>query len=189
MSINELELIKQAKAGDSLAANDICTMYKSLVVSIARRYYLVGGDTEDLISEGMAGLLNAIISFDSTKNDNFKAYASTLIIRAIIGAIRHNNTEKAKLSTDMLFYDDEDGIQIAIDELNPEDDFLQNEKVIELRARINAKLSTLEIKVLDLYLEGYNYHDIAHRLGKQDKCIDNALNRIKNKTRKVLKGE
>jgi RNA polymerase sporulation-specific sigma factor len=189
MSINELELIKQAKAGNTFAANDICTMYKSLVVSIARRYYLVGGDTEDLISEGMSGLFKAIISFDCTKNDNFKAYASTLIIREIIGAIRRNNTEKAKVSSDMLFYDDEDGIQIAIDELNPEDDFLQNEKVVELRAKINARLSPLEIKVLDLYLDSYNYHDIARKLNKQDKCIDNALNRIKNKARQVLKGE
>ena len=189
MIIDELELISQAKAGNTLAANDICAMYKNMVASIARKYYLIGGDTEDLIQEGMKGLYNAVLSFDKDKNDNFKAYAYTLILREIISAIRHNNTDKAKSNNDMLFYDDEDGYQVPLDGLNPLDELLQNEKVEEILQSIYSHLSPMEVKVLNLYLEGYNYHDIAHFLGKPDKSIDNALNRIKTKSRKILKGE
>ena len=89
----------------------------------------------------------------------------------------------------MLFYDDEDGFQIPVDGLNPLDELLQNEKVEEMLQTIYSHLSPLEVKVLKLYLEGYNYHDIAQFLNKPDKSIDNALNRIKTKSRKVLKGE
>lgn len=184
----ELSLIYKAKAGDTLALDTIFANYKQFVTSISRKYYLVCGDLEDLVIEGMMGLYKAILSYDETKNDNFKAYAYTIILREILGAIRHDNTNNNKMFSDMMFLDDEDGIQFTGDELNPEDDFLQNEKVKEMLQSIKSRLSGFENKVFELYLAGFNYHDIAQKLDKTDKSIDNALNRIKNKLQ-YLKGE
>ena len=186
----ELSLIYKAKAGDTLALDAIFAKYKQFITSISRKYYLVCGDIEDLVIEGMMGLYKAILSYDESKNDNFKAYAYTIILREILGAIRHDNTNNNKMFSDMLFLDDEDGIQFTGDELNPEDDFLQNEKVKEMLQSIKEHLSAMENEVLGLYLDGFNYHDIALTLGKSDKSIDNALTRIKTKLKDIFyKGE
>lgn len=188
MTKDELELIKLAKAGDTMALEDIFAIYKNMVVGISRKYFLVGGDTEDLIQEGMMGLFKAVVSYNENKNDNFKAYAYTIIVHEILGAVRHNNTDKVKSNNEMLFFDDEDGIQFAEDNLNPEEEVIQNEKVEGMLSTIKSHLSDFENKVLSMYLDGYNYRDIATRLHKTDKSIDNALNRIKSKLQ-YLKGE
>lgn len=189
MVTNELELIKRIKSGDEIAKSDLYYMYKSLVSSIARKYYLIGGDIEDLIQEGMLGLFRAVDMYDHDKNDNFMAYAYIIIERAIIYAIRRNNTEKEKQHQDLFIASTNDGMQFPDEELSPEEYILQNEKAEELLDSIREHLSPQEKKVFKLYLEGYNYHDIADTLGKSDKSIDNALNRIKTKSRIILKGE
>ena len=94
MTNEEIELLQNAKNGNATAINKILTDNKPLVNQIARRYFLLGGDRDDVLQEGMIGLFNAINSFDFAKSDSFKNYASKVVEREIITAIRRENTSK-----------------------------------------------------------------------------------------------
>ena len=175
---DEQIILKKATSGDSDAINTILNQNKNLVVSIARKYYLLGGDKEDLIQEGMIGLFKAISTFSTEKSDNFIPYAITLIEREIISAIRHANTNNNQVLTDALFVENEDEIH---SNLSPESDYLNSESTQELMEEIYKNLSSFESSVVKYYLKGYTYIDIAKILNKSSKSIDNALHRIKDK--------
>jgi RNA polymerase sporulation-specific sigma factor len=175
---DEQQLLLSAQSGDNDAINQILTNNKNLVVAIARKYFLIGGDKEDLIQEGMIGLFKAINSFSAEKNDNFVPYAITLIEREIISAIRHANTSNNQVLTDAHFVDSEDEIHSSI---SPESDYLSGESTHELITEIYKNLSPFEQSVVKYYLKGYTYIDIAKILNKSNKSIDNALHRIKEK--------
>ena len=178
MSERELELLKLAKSGSAYAIDELLAIHKHLVVSVARKYYLLGGDKEDLIQEGMIGLFKAINSFDSAKNNNFVAYAITLIEREIITAIRRANTHAQQFLSESLLFDNDDELPSND---SPESEFINEESRVELTQEISLHLSTFERQVVEFYLKGYNYVDISKMLGKSGKSIDNALTRIKKK--------
>ena len=178
MKDNEIKLLNLAKAKDAGAVEQVLVKYKHLVVSIARKYFLIGGDKEDLIQEGMIGLYKAVNSFDASKNNNFSAYAIMLIEREIISAIRSANSGNQQALSDSVFIDNDDELG---DFACPETDFIDEESINELTREINAKLSKFEKVVVDYYLKGYNYIDIAKITGKTSKSVDNALSRIKKK--------
>jgi len=174
------ETIVLAQKGDSSAINIILNEYKSLVSSISRKYYLLGGDSEDLIQEGMIGLFKAINAFDFNKNDNFKNFAMRVVEREIISAIRRENANKNKVLDESVLIDDIDYIH---EDNYPELNIITEESYKELSVEILKNLSELERKVVKLYLKGFGYVDIAKVLKKSPKAIDNALTRIKNKLR------
>jgi RNA polymerase sporulation-specific sigma factor len=174
----DLELLHLARSGNNDATNELLVNHKHLVVAIARKYYLIGGDKDDLIQEGMIGLFKAISSFDEAKNNNFVGYATTLIEREIISAIRHANTHAQQVLSESVLIDNDDELP---DSASPETDLISEENTIELTHEINEKLSAFERKVVEYYLKGYNYVDIAKLLNKPNKSIDNALSRIKKK--------
>ena len=177
MKDKDLELLKLAKEKDESAIEQVFAKYKHIVVAIARRYFLIGGDKEDLIQEGMVGLFKAINSFNADKSDNFLGYAGMIIEREIISAIRRVNTGSQQILTkSVLIGDDELG-----DSACPETEFIAEESTSDLTKEIFGKLSGFEKIVADYYLKGYNYQDIAKITGKSSKCIDNALSRIKKK--------
>ena len=178
MSKEQLEILKQAKSGDADAIDKLLAINKHYVVAVARKYYLIGGDKEDLIQEGMIGLFKAITSFDTTKNDNFEVYAITLIEREIISAIRRANSHSQAFLSESVLLDHDDEIA---DNASPESDLISEENTIELTNEIFSKLSNFEKQVVQLYLKGYNYIDIASKLNRESKSIDNALSRIKKK--------
>ena len=178
MKKEELELLEQAKLGNTDAIDKLLATNKHLVVAIARKYYLLGGDKEDLIQEGMIGLFKALSTFDPQKNDNFGGYAVTLIDREIISAIRRANTSNQHILSESVFIDTDDEFT---DNISPESDLISQENTNELTKEIYGHLSTFERSVVDLYLKGYNYIDIANKLNKDSKSIDNALSRIKKK--------
>ena len=178
MKNNEIELLNSAKAKDAGALEQVLTKYKHVVVLIARKYFLIGGDKEDLIQEGMMGLYKAVNSFDAEKNNNFSAYANMLIEREIISAIRSANSGNQQALSESVFIDNDDELG---DSACPETDFIAEESTNELTNEINTKLSKFEKTVVDYYLKGYNYIDIAKITGKKPKAVDNALSRIKNK--------
>ncbi len=183
--LEDIELLTSAKNGDENAINQILSENKQLVVAIARKYYLLGGDRDDLIQEGMIGFFRAITSFDAGKNTSFKNYAIRLIERSIISAIRHANNCNNQLSSNSLpLFDSDD----CIGDDCPENQILGEERYRELQNKIKTLLSDFEQTVTELYLKGYTYVDIANKLDKTPKSIDNALTRIKNKL-KILKGE
>jgi len=175
---SDIELLKDAQNGVEDAINYLLSIHKHLVVTISRKYYLIGGDREDLIQEGMIGLYKAIKSFNVSKNDNFVAYAIKIIEREMITAIRRANSSSQQILSDSIFIDHEYDL---VNQENPESDILSEESTIELTREINGKLSAFERSVVELYLKGFNYVDISKVLKKSSKSIDNALTRIKSK--------
>ena len=136
------------------------------------------------------GVYDAALTYNVEKNDSFRAYAHVIIVRCILQAIRKNNTYHNKILADVMYLDGDESVQIVADDADPENDLIQNEKVEEMLQSMREHLSDMENEVLALYLAGFNYHDIAHKLGKSDKSIDNALTRIKTKLKDIFyKGE
>lgn len=178
MSEEIKDLIIQAKTGNSEAIDDILKKYKHLVSAISRKYYLLGGDRDDLVQEGMIGLFKAINTFDFEKNDNFKTFAMRIVEREIISAIRRENANKNRVLDESMLLDD---VELLHGDNYPERDVLTEESYRELSDQIYKSLSTFEIKVVKLFLKGYAYTDIAKFLNKTPKSIDNALTRIKSK--------
>ena len=172
------ELLTRARGGDGDAIDSLINMHKNLVVSISRKYFLIGGDSEDVIQEGMAGLFKAITTYREDKGVPFRGYACKLIEREIISAIRHAMSHSQQVLSDSLLLDNEDTFSQGG---SPESDFISEETTEELTREIYDKLSPFERQVVNYYLNGYNYLDIAEILGKSSKAIDNALTRIKNK--------
>lgn len=178
MKENELELLKAAQEKNEEAIDQVFSQYRHLVVAISRKYFLIGGEQEDLIQEGMVGLFKAVNSFDIDKNDNFSVYATMLIEREIISAIRRANAGSQQVLSDSIFIDNDDELG---DSACPESDFINEERTEALTTEIFQKLSKFEKVVADYFLKGYNYVDIAKLTNKTPKSIDNALSRIKKK--------
>ncbi len=190
-------LALKAKDGDEEAMNELLTKYKSTVNMLARSYFLVGGDMEDIVQEGMIGLYKAILSFSKEKA-SFKTFATICIKHQIQTAIRKASSQKNMLLSSALpIYeledneDDADKSEIILPSQlpSPDDTILANENMTELKKKIKQSLSTMEIKILALYLKGYSYNEISDIGGYSKKSIDNALSRIKNKLTFLKKAE
>lgn len=178
MSEEIKDLIVLAKSGNNVAIDEILKKYKHLVLAISRKYYLLGGDREDLVQDGMIGLFKAINTFDIGKSDNFKNYAMRIVEREMISAIRRENANKNRILDESVLLDD---VELLHGDNYPEIDIITKESYKELSDEILSVLSSLERKVVTLYLKGYQYLDIAKKLNKTPKSIDNALTRIKSK--------
>lgn len=192
-------LALNAKAGDEIAMNELLIKYKSIVNKIARSYFLVGGDMEDIIQEGTIGLYKAILGFNPNRSTSFKTFAVVCIKHQIQTAIKIASSEKNKiLSSALPIWEQSDGeedyesrleIIIPSDLPSPDDSLIANENIRELKAKIKKSLSPLEVKVLNLYLKGYSYNEISDIGEISKKSIDNALTRIKNKLTFLKKAE
>lgn len=194
--LTDEQLIKKIKNGDESAENELFSRYKDLVVKIARGYFIVGGDLEDLVQEGMIGLYKAVKGFSDEKEASFKTFAVLCIKHQIQTAIKHANTNKNKpLSSAVSFQSfTENGASENLDflpidlvlESTPEEKVIDKENFKSLNERIKSHLSPLEFKVLKLYLQGYSYKEISSSLKVSSKSIDNSLSRIKSKLRSKL---
>lgn len=195
----EKDLILKAKNGNEGALDKIMEMYKPLVVKIARKYFLINSSFDDLIQEGMWGLFKAYRSFDLDSGIAFKSYATLIINRQIQTAIKANNRNKnMPLNTyfsinnqgKILFNEeseseDENGFFLPSNSLTPEESILFREKICEINKFVEKILSSFEKRVLHLFVSGLNYVEIAKKLKKEPKSIDNALCRIKIKLRNL----
>lgn len=199
----EIEILKKAKQGNEEATSQIMNMYKPLVMAIARKYFLINSSLDDLVQEGMIGLFNAFRSYNLDGVTSFKSYASLCINRQIQNAIKINNRNKniplntyfsinnqgkillqLKNSEDKE-EDEENGFYIPSKSLTPEESIIFREKLNEVNKTISTVLSKYEKQVLFMYIAGLNYNEIALKLKKQPKSIDNALSRIKIKLKDV----
>ncbi len=193
----EENLIKDAQNGSADAVNTLLQKYKSLVNKIARSYFLIGGDMEDIVQEGMIGLYKAIINFSEGKHASFKTFASLCIKHQIQTAVKVASSEKNMMLstalpiTERIHDEEEEEIEILIpsDLPSPDDKVLQREKMQELQKAITSALSPLENKILALYLRGYSYNEIAQMGNLSKKSIDNGLSRIKHKLSFLKKRE
>ncbi len=182
------ELALQARQGDTKALNDIFGKYKNIVNKISRSYFLLGGEFEDIIQEGMIGLYKAIQNFSDNKNASFKTFASMCIKHQIISAIKVASSQKNMVLSSALPIseqndEEDDSLEIILPSSLPQPDqtVFEKESIAELQEKIKKTLSALEIKVLSLYLKGFSYNEISEKANMSKKSIDNALTRIKSK--------
>ncbi|HHU73520.1 MAG TPA: RNA polymerase sporulation sigma factor SigH [Clostridiales bacterium] len=195
------EILILIQEGDQIALDYIMEKYKYLVRSKAKALFLIGGDKDDLIQEGMIGLYKAIRDYRSDKDNSFFNFADMCISRQIYSAIKASNRKKnIPLNTYISLYtpinresgDGEDK-EVLVDiiyqkyVLNPEELVIDKENTSMIEYSLVRRLSNLEKQVLSLYMQDLKYQQIAEVLGKEPKTIDNALTRIKMKLNQVLK--
>ena len=190
-------LIDIYRKGDEAAIEVLFERYKDIVRKKAKAMYLAGGDSDDLIQEGMIGLYKAVRDYDDTKEAAFKTFASMCINRQLINAVAVSNRKKniplnTYVSFDMPAYPDEDNETRLVDilkpesEQNPEKLFIDREYSDSFKKKLFDRLSSFEKQVLDLYLTGMSYTQIAKVLGRDEKSTDNALQRLKSKIRRLV---
>ena len=190
------QIVEMSHNGDSAAEEYLLDKYKNFVRSKARSYFLVGADHEDIVQEGMIGLYKAIRDFRPDKLSSFRAFAELCITRQIITAIKTATRQKHiplnnYVSLNKPLYDEESDrtlLDVIVEGRisDPEELIINMENVGNIRTKINEVLSSLEQQVLNAYLDGKSYQEIAEALGRHVKSIDNALQRVKRKLEKNL---
>ena len=175
-------LIQEAKKGNPDALEQLVSNFKGLVRALANRFYLVGGNKDDLLQEGMLGLVHAINCYDESKG-SFPSFAQLCILRQILDAVKRDSAVKQKALRD---YENLDEMQDLPDGSNPLDSLLRKEYASKVAQVLADKLSPLEKKVVTLFSEGYSYEDIAKSLGKSVKSVDGALQRARHKLAEFL---
>lgn len=193
------ELIDRLRRGEESIMDYICEKYKNLVRSKAKSMFILGADNEDLIQEGMIGLFKAVRDFDAGRDASFYTFAELCISRQMYTAVQASKRQKHRplntyVSLDSSNANNDDGREnLLLSELmtdrteqSPEELFLDKERVADLERTIEEELSDFERQVLDLYLTGMSYTEIAKVLGRDEKATDNALQRLKSKIKKRL---
>jgi RNA polymerase sporulation-specific sigma factor len=186
------ELVMAARSGDDGALCDLLNKYRAFARVKARSYFLVGADREDIVQEGMIGLYKAIRDFNPDMQSSFRAFAELCVTRQIITAIKTATRQKHGPLNNYVSFSrpvsgDDDGERVLGDVIpttaisDPADLVISAERIRALQAHFDEVLSDLETEVLRLYVEGKSYQEIAERLQRHVKSIDNALQRIKRK--------
>lgn len=192
------ELIVRLRDGEGAITDYIMDKYKNLVRRKAKSMYILGADREDLIQEGMIGLFKAIRDYDTGRDASFFTFADLCVSRQMYTAVQASRRQKhIPLNNYISLYgntsenrDGEDALANVLatgSGLNPEELIIDRENVDRLEMLIERELSSFEKQVLDLYLTGMGYQQIAKVLGRDDKSTDNALQRIKHKLRKAIR--
>lgn len=194
--LTDEELVSLAKDGDTMALEYLISKYKNFVRSKARTYFLIGADREDIIQEGMIGLYKAIRDYRYDRQASFRAFAEICVTRQIITAIKTATRQKhmplnSYVSLNKPVYEEESERTLS-DVLtqgkagNPEELFIDQEDYLDIESTMQRILSPLEQEVVNLYLEGKSYIEIAQHLNRQVKSVDNALQRVKRKLEQYL---
>ncbi len=185
---DELKLIELAKSGNLEATEQLFANYKTFIRLLARKFYLVGGDTDDLVQEGMMAFYKALNTYDATKNNNFRSYLKLVVNRHLVNIVKSANSYKYSPLNESFNLNDQgevelgdNSVPIVAEGVDPETNILSEENIKLIHEKINSLLSDYEKQIFDLYMLGYNYVDIANQLQVSSKSVDNALNRIKNK--------
>lgn len=196
--LSDEKLIQLYKDGSEFAIDCLFEKYKNLVRKKARAMYIVGGDNDDLIQEGMIGLYKAIRDYDQEKEASFMTFASMCINRQMCTAVTVSNRKKhmplnGYVSLDVpVVNNNNDETAHLLDvihndvEQNPEKLFIDQESADNIEKSFGEVLSSYEQQVLSLQLDGYDYMQIAKKLDKPPKSVDNALQRIRNKLNHVI---
>jgi len=192
------KLIDISRNGDSQATDYLIEKYKNSVRAKARMLYLLDGDNDDLVQEGMIGIFKAIRDYDAQKDASFKTFVNICIDRQMYDAVRKSNRKKnLPLNSYIPFgysrSEENENSGYDIDRMalgksnNPEDIMIERENTDRIFEGLNENLSSFEKEVLRLYIEGLNYTEIAETMEKTPKSIDNALQRVKAKCTAQIK--
>lgn len=190
-----IELIEKAKCGDIESMETILQFFKPKVNAICREYFLIGSDFDDILQEGMIGLYKAIQNYDKVKNDNFSRFASLCIHRQIQSAVKNANAKKNMPLNDY-FSINEDGSVESDGERSPQIILVTKDRIVEkislqkeknsyIINQIKELLNELQYKILLLYLNGYSYNEISQMTEMSTKKIDNTIQTIKKKLKKL----
>ena len=198
-SMTDEQLIRELKKGDTAVTDYIMDKYKSMVRKKVRAMYLFGGETEDLIQEGMIGLIKAVRDFDPSAGNSFSSFAQLCISRQMYSAIEASKRKKhIPLNSYVSLYEESevrrDGKKLPlIDTIGTEKEsdpaalYFSREYTEIFIEQLKEKLSPLENHVLYLHLMGTDYRKIAEILEKTPKSIDNAIQRIRSKAEKMIR--
>ena len=194
--MSDEDLINVIKSGDKPALDFLMSKYKELVNMKVSKYFIVGAEKEDIVQEGLIGLFKAIKSFNPNSNNSFKTFANMCIERQLITAIKSSNRQKhmplnSYLSLNVAAYeeDDESSILDIFDSHqieDPLDTITKKEYYKSVEVAINKHLSSFEKQVLNRYIQGESYVQIAEKLDAPVKSIDNAIQRIRKKAIKNI---
>ena len=185
------QLLARIREGDDEAERLLYERYKQLVRSRAHSYFLIGADHEDLVQEGMLGLYKAVCEYDESKSASFKSFAELCITRQILSAIKNAtrkkhtplnnyislNSSPLEGESELTLLDTMRSMRVA----DPEDVVIGRENFERMMLYLEKALSPMERRVLGLYLDGLSYPQIAARIGKPLKSVDNAMQRVKHK--------
>ncbi|MHC5252683.1 RNA polymerase factor sigma-70 [Listeria kieliensis] len=190
---NELDLLELARDGDADALEYFFSKYQPVVYWKATQYFLQGAERDDLIQEAMIGLFKAIRDFDPEKEASFKSFAEMCINRQLLSAVKRSLRKKnmplnQSVSLDTPLTSDEDVVDWTLIDVisekqaeTPEDFLIKNEDLAHAVKKLEQVTSPFEKKVLQQYLEGRSYQEMAENFDVKEKSIDNALQRIKRK--------
>ena len=192
--LTDTELQRLAINGDSSAENELAIRYLRLVRICSRPYFLAGGDSEDLIQEGMMGLLSAIREYNSDMGSSFKNYVELCVKRRLLSAVKSASRLKHAFLNDGVSLEEilsEESRNLSAYSVeafsrSPEEQVLARESKNDFISTFSRYLSRFEVKVLELYLDGLSYSEIADSCGKTQKSVDNAVQRIRNKLARYL---
>lgn len=190
------ELVRYSREGIKEATEELLNRYQNLVKAKCRMYFLIGAEKDDIYQEGMIGLFKAVRDFDENKYPTFRLFAELCITRQVITAIKTASRQKhiplnTYISLNKPVYEENDE-RTLLDTIanslvsDPEEVMITKEEFENALSVITECLSPFEYRVLNLYLEGRSYQEIAEMIRKDVKSIDNALQRVKKKIEKYL---
>lgn len=192
LQVDDGYLIALAKQGDHTAYDRLVRRYYGFVRLKASSYFIAGGDSDDLIQEGLVGLYKAIRDYRTDRESSFRNFAELCITRQIITAVKTATRNKhVPLNQYVSFASTPAGAtdgEPTLDEVlpgpsvhDPVNQVISSEELRALVGCLSTALSDLESRVLTLYLDGYSYEQVGERIGQDTKAVDNALQRVKRK--------
>ena len=199
LQVDDGYLIALAKQGDPTAYDRLVRRYYGFVRLKASSYFIAGGDSDDLIQEGLVGLYKAIRDYRTDRESSFRNFAELCITRQIITAVKTATRNKhVPLNQYVSFASTPAGAtdgEPTLDEVipgpsvhDPVNQVISSEELRALVGCLSTALSELESRVLTLYLDGYSYEQVGERIGCDTKTVDNALQRVKRKIGTHLQG-
>lgn len=183
--LTDEQLVLLARENNAAAIDELFKRYKYIISSVAHSYFLTGGDSEDLLQEGMLASFKAINTFNG--KSSFKSYLYVCVKNRILSIIKSSTRLKNQplnnyISLSSVVNGEIDKSEIIIDgDFSPEEKYINAETANELVNKIKRELSEYEYTILTLYLKGYSQKEISEKVDKKDKSVDNALQRIKKK--------
>lgn len=191
------ELLPQIHAGDAIATEYILNKYEQIVHKKANGYFLMGSDRDDVVQEGRIGLFKAIADYDKNKKSSFRSFAELCITRQIITSVKSATRLKhLPLNSYVSIYKpvhEEEETRTLLEMLNDEANIDPLEQIVNkensksIKNAIMKALTKLEWDVLSYYMHGYTYEEIAYKLNRHEKSIDNALQRVRRKVGELMK--
>lgn len=186
-NLSDEELCSLSRAGQRQAEDVLATRYHWLVRSCARPYFLIGGDSEDLMQEGMFGLIKAMREFDPQRSPLFRLFAGLCIHQQVCSALRRDASQRnAPLNQSVPLNPSLLNANSVFAQVDPERLLIDREKAASLLENTRKQLSAFEEKILGLFLDGLAYGEIAETVGKPIKSVDNAVQRIRRKVARQL---